>query len=185
MNTSEGILSDLSKPMTQADFGNLVGISQSAVSGLARREIIRPGDPAVVWLAAYLEHLRAMAAAREPEMLTVERTRVATATAVKLEMANAAMRREYAPAGFLDAVVRDVTAQLAARLGELVPALRRRITDLPESVVAHVAAEVAACQDVCARACLADVDRLDAEDTEDAAASTQLDANDAGIAPER
>lgn len=51
---------DLDKPCTQQEFGELVGISQQAVSNLVSRGVLVPGQTAQHWLDRYLSHLRAV-----------------------------------------------------------------------------------------------------------------------------
>lgn len=51
---------DLDVPCTQAQFGWLVGISQQAVSNLAARGVLKPGQTAQHWLDRYLSNLRAV-----------------------------------------------------------------------------------------------------------------------------
>lgn len=51
---------DLNLPCTQAQFGRLVGISQQAVSNLAARGVLLPGQTAQHWIDRYLSHLRAV-----------------------------------------------------------------------------------------------------------------------------
>lgn len=148
--------------MTQAGFGGLVGISQQAVSDLVGRAVLRDGDTARTWLKAYCEHLRTMAAGRDPDgELSTERARVARATAEKLERANAVARRELAPVATLEIVLTDVARQVATRLDAVVPQIRRRLPDLPASVIALISSEVAACREICADANLAEADRLE------------------------
>lgn len=155
------LVADLDRPMTQAAFGALVGISQPAVSDLLSRDVLRAGDAGGAWLLAYCEHLRTVAAGRDPDgELSVERARVARATAEKLEMANKVTKREFAPVPFLEVVLGHVARQISTRLDAMVPHIRRRLPDLPASVLAQIAAEVAACRELCANANLADADRL-------------------------
>jgi phage terminase Nu1 subunit (DNA packaging protein) len=161
-------VADLDGTMTQAAFGALVGISQQAVSDLLSREVIRAGDAGRAWLLAYCEHLRTVAAGRDPDgELSVERARVARATAEKLEMANKVTKREFAPVPFLEIVLGHVARQISTRLDALVPHIRRRLPDLPASVLAQISAEVAACRELCAAANLADADRLAREGDDD------------------
>lgn len=49
---------ELSEPCTQAEFGQMVGITQQAVSDLMRRGILLPDQSAQTWLDRYLTHLR-------------------------------------------------------------------------------------------------------------------------------
>lgn len=52
------MVKDLDKPCTQEEFGELVGISQQAVSNLVGRGVLKPGQTAQHWLDRYLSHLR-------------------------------------------------------------------------------------------------------------------------------
>jgi len=92
---------------------------------------------------------------------------VARATAEKLEMANKVTKREFAPVPFLEIVLGHVARQISTRLDALVPHIRRRLPDLPASVLAQISAEVAACRELCAAANLADADRLAREGDDD------------------
>jgi len=53
-------LIDLDAPCTQAEFGEIVVISQQAVSNLAARGVLKPGQTAQHWLDRYLSHLLAV-----------------------------------------------------------------------------------------------------------------------------
>lgn len=67
MVTDEGMRvrqAALSQPVTQEEFGLLVGISQQAVSSLLRRGILLPEQSAREWLIRYLAHLREETIAR-------------------------------------------------------------------------------------------------------------------------
>lgn len=167
-------MTDLESVMTQAAFGGLVGVSQPAVSDLLARGVIRQGDTGRTWLLAYCEHLRAVAAGRDPDgELSTERARVARATAEKIEMQNAATRREVAPIAALELVLNDVAKRIAARLDALVPQIRRTAPDVPSAVLARIAADVAECRAACAAVNMADADKLaqDPEDDDEAAAA--------------
>jgi hypothetical protein len=48
---------ELTKPMTQRDFADLVGISPRAVRDLVARRILFTGQTGEVWLLRYLLHL--------------------------------------------------------------------------------------------------------------------------------
>lgn len=164
-------MTDLDSRMTQLGFGGLVGVSQQAVSDLVSRGVLHDGDTARTWLLAYCAHIRAMAAGRDADgELSTERARVARATAEKLERANAVSRREFAPVGLLEIVLADIARQVATRLDAVVPQIRRRLPDLPAAVLAQIAAELAACRELCAAANLADAERLvrEGEEEEDA-----------------
>ena len=166
-------MTDLDSRMTQTSFGLLVGISQQAVSDLISRGVLRDGDTPRTWLVAYCEHLRQVAAGRDPDgELSTERARVARATAEKLERQNAVARGEFAPVAVLELVLGDVARQVATRLDALVPQIRRRHPDLPARVLAQIAGDVQACRDLCASVNLQDAERLqrEGEDEDEAAA---------------
>lgn len=158
---------DLDATMTQAAFGELVGISQQAVSDLQARDIIRQGDTARVQLLAYCNHLREMAAGRDPDgQLVSERARVAKETADKIAMANAITRKEYAPVGLLEVVLSDLARQLNARLDGVVPQLKRTMPDLPAPALAAVAKTLAVCRGLCADVNIANAERLAGDEDE-------------------
>lgn len=157
-------MTDLDSRMTQASFGALVGITQQAVSDLISRGVLRDGDTPRTWLVAYCEHLRQVAAGRDPDgELSTERARVARATAEKLERQNSVARGEFAPVAVLELVLGDIARQVATRLDALVPQIRRRHPDLPARVLAQIAVDVQACRDLCASVNLQDAERLQRE----------------------
>lgn len=162
-------MTDLDARMSQAAFGALVGISQQAVSDLIARRVLNGQDTARVWLLAYAEHLRQVAAGRDPDgQLASERARLAKENADARAMDNAERRRELLPVGLIELVLGDVARQLSTRLTALTPTLRRTMPDLPATVLAKVQDEVSALCEVCAKINLAEAERL-ASDTGDEA----------------
>lgn len=157
---------DLTSPMTQARFGDLVGITQPAVSELVRRKILPDGASADEWLLAYCDHLREMAAGRGGESgaeLVAERARLAREQADKIAMQNAVTRGELAPAYVLEEVLARVGAR-AARLLETIPGtLRRRLPQLSGDDIAVVTGIVAKARNLAASLKLSDVD-VDSDD---------------------
>lgn len=157
---------DLTLPMTQARFGDLVGITQPAVSELVRRKILPDGASADEWLLAYCDHLREMAAGRGGESgaeLVAERARLAREQADKIAMQNAVTRGELAPAYVLEEVLARVGAR-AARLLETIPGtLRRRLPQLSGDDIAVVTGIVAKARNLAASLKLSDVD-VDSDD---------------------
>lgn len=157
-------MADLSSTMKQADFGDLVGISQQAVSDLVRRNVLPDGAGGDEWLLAYCDHLREVAAGRGGEAgkeLTAERARLAREQADRLAMQNAVTRGELAPAHLLEQVLAKAGAR-AGRILETIPGLiRRRLPQLTADDVAEVARVVAKARNVAAAMRLADVDQDD------------------------
>lgn len=153
------MVTDLSSPMTQAQFGDLVGISQQAVSDLVRRRVLADGAAADEWLLAYCDHLREVAAGRGGDAtfeLAAERARLAKEQADKIAMQNAERRGELAPANLLEQVLAKAGAR-AGRILETIPgALRRRLPNLSADDIAAVARIVAKARNVAANMRLAD-----------------------------
>ena len=163
--------------MTQAQFGDLVGISQPAVAELVRRGIIEAGAPAGTWLLAYCQHIRLMAAGRGGEgtgELVRERARLAAEQADKIAMQNAVARGELAPAHLLEQVLAKAGAR-AGRLLETIPALlKRRHPSLTADDIAEVARVVAKARNVAAAMTLADLG--DDDERDDDAAAPEAEA---------
>lgn len=159
---------DLGAPVTQSQFGELVGISQQAVSGLVLREILVEGEPLATWLLAYCEHLRTMAAGRGSDnslVLAAERARLAREQADKVAMQNAVTRGELAPAHLLEEVLAKAGAR-AARILDTIPGeVRRRVPQLTSDDINAVASTVAKARNIAASVSLSDLDA--GEDDED------------------
>lgn len=155
------MVTDLSSPVSQGQFGDLVGISQQAVSLLMQRKILVDGASADEWLLAYCDHLRSVAAGRGGEAsleLAAERARLAKEQADKIAMQNAVTRGELAPAYLLEEVLARVGAK-AGRILETIPGLvRRRQPLLTADDIAAVAEVVAKARNLVAKMNLADVD---------------------------
>lgn len=119
--------------MRQGQFGELVGISQQAVSTLVQRGILPDGASADEWLLAYCDNLREVAAGRGGDAqseLTAERARLAREQADRIAMQNAERRGELAPANGIEQVLARVGARVG-RLLETIPGeLRRRLPDM-------------------------------------------------------
>lgn len=175
------MVADLSSPMKQADFGDLVGISQQAVSDLVRRDVLPDGACGDEWLLAYCDHLREVAAGRGGEAgkeLTAERARLAREQADRLAMQNAVTRGELAPAHLLEQVLAKAGAR-AGRILETIPGLlRRRLPQLTADDVIEVTRVVAKARNVAASMRLADVE-VDDDGADDIA---ELGAADGGEA---
>lgn len=120
---------DLKGKATQQSFGEMVGISQPAVSDLLSRGIILPNESAGEWLRAYCSHLREQAAGRAGSGdldLVEERAALARAQREKIEMQNAVTRRQLAPVSLIEEVLAKVGRQIAATLDAVPVQLKRR-----------------------------------------------------------
>lgn len=166
--------------MKQGAFGELVGVSQQAVSDLVRRGVLADGASGDEWLLAYCDHLREVAAGRGGEAgkdLTAERARLAREQADRLAMQNAVTRGELAPAHLMEQVLSKVGAR-AGRILETIPGtLRRRLPQLTAADVEVVAQIVAKARNLAASMRLGDVDSDDDADA-DAAVTAQVEGDE-------
>lgn len=164
---------DLEAKTTQAAFGDLVGISQPAVSDLITRGILKPGEPVGVWLKSYCTNLREQAAGRfaagELDLAT-ERAALARAQREKVEMQNAVTKRELAPVALLEQVLSKVGRQIAGILESVPVALKRR-SQLSVEDLEFITRELVKARNIAAAIKLADLD--DEEESE--AAESDLD----------
>ena len=141
-------MSDFLQVLTQAEFGELVGISQQAVSDLQAREVLRPGGTAGAWLSAYCSHLREVAAGRGslaggPDLVR-ERAELARVQRERIELQNAITRGEQAPIELLgDALVKSIEV-MVTELEQIDGLLAQTVPDLPDAARRVVLSCVAA-----------------------------------------
>lgn len=96
---------DIDEVMTQAQFGELVGVSQQSVSGLLQRGVLTPDAPATTWLLEYCTNLREQAAGRQADggmNLATERARLSRAQAEIAELNLRERRGELVPIAGLE-----------------------------------------------------------------------------------
>lgn len=120
---------DVRKALTQAEFADLVGISQPAVSDLVARQILTPSGTGTAWLIEYCGHLREVAAGRYAGGsvdLGKERALLAREQRERIAMQNAVSRGELAPRELLVQVLAGVAPSVCGQLESIVPALKRR-----------------------------------------------------------
>lgn len=110
------------EPITQADFGALIGVSQQAVSDMIDRGVIVKGMPLANWLRDVFEHLREQAAGRDGELAN-ERAKETKVRRELGEIKLAEARKEFAPVGVIEQVLahlgRGVAGILEPLPGEL------------------------------------------------------------------
>ena len=148
----------LSSPVTQEQFGDLVGVSQPVVSELLARGILLAGQPAATWLRAYTKHLREQAAGRGADgELARERARLAREQADRVAMDNAVNRRELAPVSVLELVLAKMAGDVGSLLQGLVPRVRRRV-ELPTEALRIFEEEVSKARNRAAALSLADAE---------------------------
>ena len=128
---------DLSLNVTQSVFGEMVGISQPAVSDLLSRGVLEPGASLGQWLVAYCSHLREMAAGRATDGsidLPTERALLARAQREGQVIKNEVALGTYAPISVLSDVLANASQSIVDQLDQLPAGISRICPDLPQSV---------------------------------------------------
>jgi phage terminase Nu1 subunit (DNA packaging protein) len=140
---------DLTQPMRQVDFGELVGVSQQAVSEFLKGAALGPGVSVGEMLLAYCARLREMAAGRQSAEaggldLIQERAALAREQRIGHEIKNAVSRREYAPIELLAQTLADASQAVVERFDQLPGSLRKACPELPEAARDQVMSAIAA-----------------------------------------
>ena len=161
---------DLKGKVTQSAFGEMVGISQPAVSDLLSRGVITAGQPVGEWLKAYCHHLREQAAGRAAagELdLAGERAALAKAQRERIEMQNAVTRKQLAPVTVIEEVLARVGRQIVGIL-EAVPVHLKRRSNLSAEDLDFVAREIVRARNLAAAIKIEDsADEEGAEDDDE------------------
>lgn len=129
--------------VTQEEFGQMVGISQPAVSALMTDGTLDRDGTAGVWLRRYCQRLREQAAGRlgaENGGLDLVQERAALAREQRIAQAlkNDVARGEYAPIGLLADVLGMASSAVVDRFDQLEGALRKACPDLPDAAKSTV-----------------------------------------------
>lgn len=135
----------LNEQMTQAQFAELVGISQQAISELLGRGTLRRGDTAGAWLRSYCENLREQAAGRASTGdldLVQERARLAKEQADKAAMNNQQQRRELAPVALLEVALSNVGRKISGVLEAIPVQLKRSSANITADDLRIITAEI-------------------------------------------
>ncbi len=174
---------DLVKKLKQAEFGELVGISQPAVSDLLARGVLIEGEAGGAWLKQYCRHLREIAAGRAANGdldLATERARLAKEQADKVAMQNATQRGELAPVAAMEAVLATAGTRVGKILDTIPGLVRRRVPGIGSDVIEHITADIAKCRNMAAAMTLASLEQE--EETDDSTALDQPDPDEAAAA---
>jgi len=164
---------DLDQPCKQAEFGELVGVSQPAVSDMVSRGVLTPGQSAGAWLRDYCAHLREQAAGRGADgELAFQRSELARVSRERAEIKLALERREYAAVALIEQVLASVGRSIAGALEPLHVNLHKRCPQLSSEDVRLIQLEVARCCDMAVAASLA---MLDADDVQPASEPEESD----------
>ncbi|WP_175472971.1 terminase small subunit [Duganella sp. OV458] len=151
---------DLTKPMTQADFGSLVGISQQAVGNLVGRGVLDTGAPGLQVLHAYCSHLREQAAGRAASGdldLAAERAGLAREQKIRVALQNAVTQKQLMPVALLEEILAKAGARVAGIFDAIPGAVRRRVPALPAEEITAIGAEIARVRNIVAGMSLADL----------------------------
>jgi len=138
----------LDQACRQAEFGDLVGISQPAVSDLVSRGVLEDGAPLRQWLLAYCLRLREQAAGRMGATLggldlAQERAALAREQRMGIEIKNAVLRGEYASIGLLSEVLASASQAVAERFDHLPGLLKKVAPDMLDAARDQVMATIA------------------------------------------
>lgn len=162
---------DLTKPCTQAEFGELVGISRQRVGFLVKEGALTDGATAHEWLLAYCQQLRDGAAGRgeEVDSLTKERALQVRVARERDEIRLAVDRAEFAPVAVLEQALSTLGGRIVSVLRPVHLEVQKLVPDLPPEAVAAIEKRV---QQACAAAETASLETLvpkdeTAEDDED------------------
>ena len=131
------VIEALTSVITQAEFAQVIGVSEAAVSQMKSEGTLAAGDTAQRWLAAYIERLREQAAGRlgsdlDGLDLVQERAGLAREQRLGYEIKNAVARGEYAPIGVLADVLAAASQAIVERFEMLPGQLKKACPDLPD-----------------------------------------------------
>ncbi|NYE62201.1 phage terminase Nu1 subunit (DNA packaging protein) [Duganella sp. 1224] len=164
-------LPDLTQPLTQAQFGSLVGISQQAVGNLVGRGVLDTSVPGIQLLQAYCSHLREQAAGRAANGdldLATERAGLAREQKIRVALQNAEKQKQLLPAALLEEILAKAGARIAGIFDAIPGAVRRRVPSLPAEEITAIGAEIARARNIAASMSLADLRDDDAGGADDA-----------------
>lgn len=175
------IIPVLDQTVSQAEFAQMIGVSEARVSQLVSEGIIVRGDTAHEWLIGYCERLRDQAAGRAGSEsggldLVQERAALAREQRIAQALKNDVARGEYAPIGLLTDVLATAGAAVVDRFEQLDGALRKACPDLPDEARTTIMTVIASARNEWIRSTAQLVDRsLDDLLAEQAADDDQVD----------
>lgn len=168
-------MADLDTTCTQAAFGELVGISQQAVSDLLTRAVITPGHTAGQWLIDYCAHLREQAAGRGADgELAYQRSELARVSRERNQIKLDVERREYAAVSLLEQVLATVGRSIAGVLEPLHVNLHKLCPALTPEDLKLIQLEVSKACDIAVSASLAVLDVAEDEAQQGSDAAEEL-----------
>lgn len=131
------VIPALEQQIAQAEFAQMIGVSEARVSQLVADGVLVRGETALEWLVSYCERLRDQAAGRlgtEVGGLDLVQERAALAREQREGQAikNAVARKEFAPVGLLADVLGHAASAVVDRFDQLEGVLRKAVPDLPD-----------------------------------------------------
>ena len=129
------VLSCFDAPISQAEFAQLIGVSEARVSQLLSENVLTRGETAHEWLLAYCDRLRDQAAGRSGlggADLVLERALLTRSQREAQDLKNAVARGEYAPIGALADVLGMASSAVVDRMDQVEGQLRKACPELPE-----------------------------------------------------
>lgn len=142
------VVPHLDQKIAQAEFAQMVGISEARVSQLMSEGVLAKGETAASWLVAYHERLRDQAAGRMGAEvggldLVQERAALAREQRLGIEIKNALARGEFAPISLLAEVLAMASQAVSERFEQLPGALRKACPDMPDTARDQVMSAIA------------------------------------------
>ena len=158
------MLIDTDAKATQTLIGQLVGVSQQAISALVNDGKIPATGTVGAVLVAYCERLREQAAGRMGDEgggldLVQERAALAREQRIAQALKNDVARGEYAPIGLLTDVLATAGAAVVDRFEQLDGALRKACPDLPDEARTTIMTVIASARNEWIRSTAQLVDR--------------------------
>jgi phage terminase Nu1 subunit (DNA packaging protein) len=158
---------------TQAEFAEMVGMSEARVSQLVSDGALPVGLSAHAMILAYCTRLREQAAGRMGSEiggldLAQERAALAREQRIAHELKNAVARGEFAPIGLLADVLGKAASAVVDRFDQLEGNLRKSCPSIEDNVMATVLSVVASARNEWMRSTVRLVDTaIDALQTDD------------------
>ncbi|NBQ13025.1 MAG: hypothetical protein EBU31_00075 [Proteobacteria bacterium] len=143
----------LGKRISQAEFADIVGLSEGTVSLMKTEGVISKDGTGLSWIREYTAHIREIAAGRAGSLdLSHERAALAREQRVGLEIKNAVLRGDYAAVAMLSEVLAIASQAVAERFDHLPGLLRKLCPDMNEADRDQVLAAIASARNDWARA---------------------------------
>lgn len=135
------VLPYLDAPISQAEFAQMVGLSEARVSQLVGENVLIRGGSAHEWLVGYCERLRGQAGARTGQGgadLVLERALLTRSQREAQDLKNAIARKEFAPVGILADVLGAASSAVVDRMDQVEGQIRKACPHLPIEAVSTI-----------------------------------------------